>query len=212
MSLRLWLVRHGESTWNAEGRLQGRADPPLTDLGREQARRAGQRLAAFQIQALYCSPQQRALETAQIIGALLDLEPRSDVRLQEYDIGEATGHNWEGFLERWPHLREMARQGRRISGHIPGGEEIAAFHERVLGVMEGIRVAHDAGDVVVVAHGGVFSEYLGSLLHINPDYHLGLRFYNGSLTLVESLDEGWTDVVFVNEICHLQADGIGSGE
>jgi broad specificity phosphatase PhoE len=212
MSLRLWLVRHGESTWNAEGLLQGRADPPLTDLGREQARRVGQRLAASQIQALYCSPQRRALETARIIGHYLGLEPEPDERLREYDIGEATGSTWELLLERWPHLREVARQGRRVSREIPGAEENSAFRERVLGALEGIRAAHAAGDVVLVAHTGVFGEYLAALLHVKPEFHLGLRFYNGSLTLVESLDEGSTDVVFVNEICHLHTDGVGSGE
>ncbi|MFP4343400.1 MAG: histidine phosphatase family protein [Anaerolineales bacterium] len=211
MSLRLWLVRHGESTWNAAGRLQGRANPPLTELGREQARRVGRRLAALPVQALYCSPQQRALETARIIGRHLGVEPRLDERLQEYDIGEATGTDWEGLLERWPHLGEMARQGRRISRHIPGAEEIGAFHARVLGMMDEIQERHEAGDVAVVAHGGVFSDYLATLLHVNPGFHPGLRFDNGSLTLVESLEEGRADVIFVNETCHLSVDGDDEG-
>ena len=212
MSLRLWLVRHGESTWNAQGRLQGRADPSLTELGREQARRAGKRLAAQQIQVLYCSPQQRALETARIIGRHLGLEPRLDERLQEYDIGEATGTDWEGLLERWPHLEEMARQGRRISRHIPGSEEIGPFHARVLGMMNEIQGRHEAGDVAVVAHGGVFSDYLATLLHVRPGYHPGLRFDHASLTLVETVEEGWADVIFVNETCHLRIEGQDASE
>ena len=72
MSLRLWLVRHGESTWNALGLVQGWADPPLSEVGEWQAEQVAQRLAGVELAAVYSSTLQRAFQTAQIIAARLD--------------------------------------------------------------------------------------------------------------------------------------------
>ncbi len=203
MSLRIWLVRHAQSEWNAEGRLQGRADPPLTALGREQAARVAARLAEVELVALYSSPQRRALETAQAVAEAVRLEPELDTRLQEFDMGEATGCLWDSLMERWPHLEEVARRGERVSRHIPGAEDGAAFHARVWDVMSEVQARHSEGEVAVVAHGGVFSEYLATLLHVQAGYYPGLRFGNASLTLVAHYDDG-AAIHFVNETCHLR--------
>lgn len=204
MSLRLWLVRHGQSTWNAEGRIQGCADPPLTELGRWQAERVAQRLLSEDLTALYCSPLERAEETAAVIGDAVHLVPQVDERLREYDVGKgAEGVNWRTLVERWPHLEALAREGKRVSRHLPGAEPPETFTRRVLGAFDDIRSAYEEGEVGVVAHGGVFSEYLAYLLHAEPEYHPGLRFSNASLTLIELGGPGWVDIVFVNETCHL---------
>ena len=89
---RILLVRHGQSTWNADGRWQGRADPPLSDLGRRQAEVAAEALAELGITRVVASPLVRAHETATIVGAALGLHDRAPTaRLQERDAGEWTG-------------------------------------------------------------------------------------------------------------------------
>ena len=96
---RLMLIRHGRSTWNAEGRIQGQADPPLDEMGREQARRLAERLHGEPIVALYTSPLLRARETAGIIGQALDVPVTPDERLKEYDVGDVAGLTWDQLVE-----------------------------------------------------------------------------------------------------------------
>src|ERR687894_225034 len=100
---RLLLVRHGESTWNARGRWQGWADPPLTDLGRAQAEAAGP--AAAPVDAVVSSDLQRARATAELMAVALGLDPAAvhvepDVR--ERDVGDFTGLTRAEIEERWP--------------------------------------------------------------------------------------------------------------
>ncbi len=80
---RLLLVRHGETDWNADGRLQGQTDRPLSGFGREQARRLADELAAEDFEAIYSSDLARARETAEIVGARVGLPDMLDRRLRE---------------------------------------------------------------------------------------------------------------------------------
>lgn len=143
---RLLLVRHGESTWNADGRWQGQADPPLSTLGEQQATEAAQRADAFD--AIWSSDLTRARQTAEIIAKQLGLDVRLDARLRERDAGEWQGHTRAEIDEQWP---GYLATGRRP----PGFEEDQDLGERVLDAITEIRRAHSGGSVLVVAHGGV---------------------------------------------------------
>jgi broad specificity phosphatase PhoE len=144
---RLLFVRHGQSTWNAEGRWQGQADPPLSDLGRWQAALAAERLGAFD--AIVASPLERAHDTAHIIAELLGAGPVVvDHDLMERHAGEWAGLTRAEIDERWPGYLD---DGRRPTGY----EQDEAVLERVLGAVTRIGEAVPAGDVLVVTHGGV---------------------------------------------------------
>ncbi len=204
MSLRLWLVRHGESTWNATGRVQGWADPPLSELGMWQAERIAQRLANVEFTAIYTSTLQRAFQTAQIIAAKVGVAVVPDPRLREHGMGEATGMIWgrKAFFSRWPFLTEIANQGKPIRTYIPGSEPLETFMNRVNRSIHAIRQTHSGGDIAVVAHGGVFRHYLADLL----DASLGkaeFSFDNVSLSQVEYTEENFAKIRFVNDCCHL---------
>lgn len=178
---RILLVRHGQSTWNADGRWQGRADPPLSDLGVRQAEVAAETVAEFGITRIWASPLVRADQTARILSSRLGLEVENDARLAERDAGDWTGktrteieNGWPGFLD----------GGRRPNGF----ETDDVLHERALAAMEEIgRSAHEP--VVVVSHGGlirVVERALGSEPHSVPNLG-GLdirRSADGSLELV----------------------------
>jgi probable phosphoglycerate mutase len=144
---RLLVVRHGQSEWNATGRWQGRADPPLTDEGRRQSKVAGGALGTFD--AVVASPLLRAAETATIIAERLGIGPvLTDPDLVERDAGEWQGLTRSQIQEGWPGFLD---DGRRPPGYEPGDAMLA----RVLSALERISERMGDGDVLVVSHGGV---------------------------------------------------------
>jgi broad specificity phosphatase PhoE len=144
---RILLVRHGQSTWNADGRWQGQADPPLSDVGVDQAAAAADASAVDGVVALYASDLERARHTAQLIGARLGLHPVVDVRLRERDAGGWQGCTRAEIEAGWP---GFLGSGRRPDGYEPDASVLA----RVLDALAVVAAAHD-GDVLVVTHGGV---------------------------------------------------------
>lgn len=204
MSLRLWLVRHAESIWNAAGRIQGQADPPLSAQGYIQARSVALRLGEVELQALYASPLQRAEQTAQAIAETTGLEVLLDVRLQEHGVGEASGLDWDSIIVRWPQLEEIALRGELVVPHIPGAELMRDFEARVWAIFAEIRREHPEGDVVLVSHGGVFHTYLRKLMHVEDGYASRLSFGNASLSQVEFAADGHVNIRFVNDSHHLR--------
>jgi broad specificity phosphatase PhoE len=133
----LLLVRHGETDWNAEGRLQGHTDRPLNDFGRRQAAALAERLAGDGITAVYASDLSRAQETAEILAARLELPVVLDPDLRERDWG-----NWEGLTGTERDRVELV------------GEPVDVHSERVLGAVRRIAETHPGERIVVVTHGG----------------------------------------------------------
>ena len=133
----LLLVRHGETDWNAEGKLQGHTDRPLNDYGRRQAQALADRLAGESIDALYASDLSRARETAEILGAKLDLAVVVDPDLREKNWG-----NWEGLTS-----------DERLHVEFEG-ETSEAHRDRTLSAVQRIVERHPDGRIVVVTHGG----------------------------------------------------------
>ncbi len=204
MTLRLWLVRHAQSTWNAERRLQGKADPPLTEEGRRQAACVAKRLAKIEPTALYTSPLERTAETARVIGEATELRPITDPRLQEIGVGVASGMRWEEMMQQWPHLERIVRRGDLVLPHIPGAESLQAFGKRVAASLAEIRAVHEAGDVIVVSHGGVFRAYLGQIMKVPQGFTPVLQFRNTSVSQVSFRAPAWTGIHFINDISHLR--------
>jgi broad specificity phosphatase PhoE len=144
---RVLLVRHGQSEWNAAGRWQGQADPPLSDLGRLQAREAGRALGA--VDAIWSSDLQRAAETAIIIGDQIGVGPVVvDNRLRERDAGEWTGLTRAQIEQRNP---GFLADGNRPSGWEPDRDLLG----RAGAALASIAAAAPGGDVLVVTHAGV---------------------------------------------------------
>ncbi len=171
---RLILVRHGESTWNSEERLQGQLDPPLSDRGRDQARALAPILDAVPEERIVCSDLARARETAELLG----LRPgRFDERWREIDVGEWGGLTAAEVDAESPELTNW-RGGTRTA---PGGEPWPVFSARVAGAVDELVAA--AGPWIVVCHGGCIRVAVAHLTGADP-LHLGSP-PNASATVFE---------------------------
>ncbi|HET7572304.1 MAG TPA: histidine phosphatase family protein [Gaiellaceae bacterium] len=131
------LVRHGETDWNAAGRLQGHTDRPLNEYGRRQAKQLAAELAGEEFDAVYASDLARARETAEIVGERLGLPVVLDPDLRERNWG-----TWEG-------LTPLERDRVEFAGETSG-----EHRERMLRALRRISERHPAGRVLVVSHGG----------------------------------------------------------
>ncbi len=201
--MRLIFVRHGESVWNVEGRVQGIADPPLSERGREQARLVAERIAReFRPAAVYASALQRATETGRIIAERLGLPLNVDARLNEYDIGAFTGLTGAEVAERYPEIH--ARWEMDVQWvPVPGEEGLYPFLDRITKAIGEIVAAHPGdAEVVVVTHGGVMSLYLGDLIGLNPRMRMPWWFANASITIVEP-EGSRPRIVRLNDVGHL---------
>jgi broad specificity phosphatase PhoE len=146
----LYLVRHGETEWNAARRIQGRTDIPLNDTGREQARQAAELLARRRWQGVYTSPLGRAHETARIIADRLGLAGVTDIdALVERDYGEAEGMGFDEIEALYP-------EGVRAPGQ-ETREEVAA---RVVPALLELAERHPGERLVIVSHGGAIRSVL----------------------------------------------------
>ena len=144
---RVLLIRHGQSEWNAIGRWQGQADPPLSDLGRRQAREAARAIGA--VDAVWASDLQRAAETAAIISADIGVGPVVlDPDLRERDAGDFSGLTRAEIDERFPGYLEDHRRP-------PGWEPDEHLLARALRVVHEIAREVPGGDVLAVTHGGL---------------------------------------------------------
>ena len=147
---RILLARHGETEWNRIGRWQGQADPPLNEVGLQQAAELAERLAGDGISAIYASDLQRASETARVIGERLGLDVVEDEALREIDVGSWSGLTRPEVEARFP--EGFARWQAGQIGH--DGETSEQLTERVVAAVERIARAHPGDTVLVVTHGG----------------------------------------------------------
>lgn len=153
---RILAIRHGETAWNVDTRIQGQLDIPLNETGQWQAARLGQALAAQeQIDAIYTSDLLRAHATAQAIGSAVNRPLQTHVGLRERGFGDFQGKT---FAEIEKHLPEDAlRWRKRDPNWAPpgGGESLLVMRERVLATVAQLAAAHVGENMVLVAHGGV---------------------------------------------------------
>jgi 2,3-bisphosphoglycerate-dependent phosphoglycerate mutase/probable phosphoglycerate mutase len=206
----LWLIRHAESEHNADGRVQGWLDSPLTAWGRRQARQAGLHLAADEadggeVAAIVASDLRRAADTATLIAEGLGWDPASvrfDARLREYDTGVWSGLTPREIDEHWP--GQLTRWRERELAAPPSGETRAAFAARAREALQDVVRDHPGERVLIVTHGGVLrmvERFVGA-----PPRQLanltGRRiraFAAGGFEALEPLDLGDPDTVGVGE-------------
>ena len=192
--LRLLFVRHGQSEWNALGRWQGQADPPLSDFGRMQARLAARAItaaterASAPVAAIVTSTLVRALETATIISDELQVHPvHLETDLIERDAGEWSGLTRAEIDERFP---GYLGNGSRPPGYEPDNVMLDRTCRAVDRIIERFAALDEPATVVVITHGGVIytlESHLGAPFQRKPN--LGARWFvvrDGELEISEA--------------------------
>ena len=144
---RILAIRHGETAWNTESRIQGHTDIPLNDTGLWQAERVAQALLGESLQAVYSSDLQRARTTAEAIAQAQQLTLSLDPGLRERHFGHLEGLTHQEITARWP---EQARRWReRDPAFGPdGGETLQAFYDRVVCTLAGLARRHPGGCMI----------------------------------------------------------------
>jgi 2,3-bisphosphoglycerate-dependent phosphoglycerate mutase len=175
------LVRHGETDWNVEGRLQGWTDIPLNEVGREQARVAAAELAIRPIGSIFSSDLSRARDTAAAIAQAVDVEVVTDPTLRERNYGVAEGRltselnaELDGRLDEYWADPDFA---------FDGGETRREAYERLGGFLAGV-VAQAPQEIVVVSHGGALRVARGFLEGIQVERLPHWNFANAEITTV----------------------------
>jgi probable phosphoglycerate mutase len=188
---RICLVRHGETEWNADCRIQGQIDIALNQTGLDQAVAAGSWLRNAGIVALYSSDLRRAWATAQAIGAALGLAPVAVPEMRERRYGIFEGLTYEEARARFPEgYAAFARRDADYS--FDGGESLTQMAARVTGKLEEIAAAHPRQNVAVVLHGGVL-DIVNHFVRGNPlEMPRDFLIPNAGISWIAAVDGAWT--------------------
>ncbi|RYM06666.1 histidine phosphatase family protein [Sporolactobacillus sp. THM7-7] len=188
------LVRHGETDWNALGKLQGREDIPLNTRGKEQAKMVGQYLKGTHFSAVYTSPLLRAKETASIVNQYIGGVPMTESgAFIEKAYGQASG------------MTVTERDRHYPGGQIPGLEPFDTIEKRAMSGLKKIKEHHPGDQVLVVSHGGLINVILSALS--KGEIGTGrTKLYNTCISHIVSNGDSWT-ILDYNRIDHLSRFG-----
>lgn len=184
MGCRVYLVRHGETTWNSLLKFQGQTDIPLSERGRRQAELLAQRLADEEFQTCYASDLSRAFETAEILVKPHGLAVHPIPALRELNFGA-----WEGLTI--PEIKTIYSEEIKqwwespLTTRIPRGETLAEMVGRSTLAIKKIINSNSEGNVLVVSHGGAIRSIVGTVLGMDLNQYWRLRLDNASLNIVD---------------------------
>jgi probable phosphoglycerate mutase len=186
----LFLIRHGETEWNREGRMQGHGDSPLTEQGRAQARAIGLRLAELQPQVLVCSDLGRARATAALVAEHLGLAVEIHPGLRERNLGIFEGLTLAEAEARHP---EAYRQWRAHDPAfvIPGGESVDQRTARVAAACLALVQTHAGKRIAAITHGGCLDSMIRHVLHIPPTVPRAYKLANAAFNHFRFTQNRW---------------------
>ena len=208
-SVRLLLVRHGETTWNQENRWQGHADIPLSEAGYRQAQQLAQRLAAERrtVHALYASDLVRAWQTAEILGEAIALPPIPHVAWREMDIGDWSGLTTAEVVTRYPEEWERLRAGEDLPRG--GGETFSQFQQRIVQIARDLIMRHAGEQVAIVTHGGVVRAFLLHCRQLPMSQFRQIdKIGNTGISEVTFFADGEATIHSINDTKHLNGSAL----
>ncbi len=200
--MRLYLIRHGQSTWNKQNRIQGHSNPPLTEKGRTQIGKLIPRLKREGIEKIIASPLKRAHESAQILAKGLGVECHTYRGLMEIFLGE-----WEGMSP--DEINQSYNDGYKkwLKGpskiRIPKAETISQFRRRAVKAFKEIVASETKERVVLVTHGGILTALISHWLKADFDKVLLSLFCENSCLTIAEVYEGKVYLTEVNDTAHL---------
>ncbi len=205
--MQLILIRHGESVWNEEGRVQGTSNPILSKRGVHQAEmlaaKFNRSVEVTPQYAVYSSPLARAHSTASIITSKHDLPINICQDLREIQLGEWEGKHFSQLQQEYPEMIKLW-YSEPLSVSVPGGETVMEFRDRVVSAMNEIVKRHEQDEkIMVVAHGGVISIYIAHLLEMNLNRIWFMALKNASVSILDCWEDNKVCLRLFNDTCHL---------
>jgi probable phosphoglycerate mutase len=185
------LIRHGETEWNATGRIQGHRPVSLNTRGQQQAQAVATRLQGEQFDALYSSDLKRTIQTAEAIATLTHHSIYTDARLREWDLGILTGLTRTEAEAQYPDAYAIYNTSR-VDAPIPSGESIRNRYTRVTTCLEELASKHPNQTLVVITHGGPLGDCYRRATHLSFDKALTVELYNAGLNVITIQDTTWT--------------------
>ncbi len=206
---RVLAIRHGQTAWNAEQRLQGHTDIALDNTGRWQAEQMAQALAEESLSAIYSSDMLRAHHTALALAQTTGVAVHTQQQLRERHFGFLEGCTYAEIDQRWPQDARWWRQ-RDVLARPGGGESLVQFSNRCVGAAIQLAARHPGGAIALVAHGGVldclYRAATGLSLGAPRTWQLGNASINRLLWTPQGLSlVGW------NDDQHLQQESQAAG-
>ncbi len=198
---RVVAVRHGETAWNVQTRIQGQLDIGLNAIGRQQAERLGRALADENLDAIYASDLQRAADTARAVSERAGVPVRTDAALRERGFGSFEGLTWAEVEQQHPDESRRWRE-RDASFGPPGGETLAVFYERAVSALAAIAARHRGQHIAIVTHGGVLDALYRAASRVALDAPRTWQLGNASINRVLHGEQGFT-LVGWNDSLHL---------
>lgn len=199
---RILAIRHGETAWNVDTRIQGQLDIPLNDTGRWQARRLAQALAGEELHAVYASDLSRAHATGEIVARRLGLPIELHPGLRERHFGGFQGHTHAEVETRWPVEARRWRQ-RDPDFSPPQGERLADFYARCVATASGLALRHPGQTIALVAHGGVLDCLYRAATHQPLDAPRAWSITNASINRLLHGEQGFS-LIGWGDIGHLE--------
>jgi len=201
---RLLVIRHGETAWNRETRIQGHIDIPLNATGRWQARQVAQALQDEGLHAVYSSDLQRAQDTAQAIAQASGVALVVDVQLRERHFGSLEGLTQDEITQTRPD--EARRWRERDPAYGPdGGETLQAFYDRCVSALTRLAQQHPGQTIAVVAHGGVLDCFYRAANRVALHAPRTWKVTNASINRLIYHPEGFAMLSWADNR-HLEAD------
>ena len=200
--VKIILVRHGETNWNQARRIQGGgSNTPLNQRGKNQAESIALKLKREKIQAIYSSPLQRALDTAQAIAHYHQLEVTIEPSLREIEVGQLEGVLVTEIGKRLDHFLITDGQSGELP-KMPGGESLTEVQQRVWSTIQHLADRHTDGIIVVVTHYFAILAIICAALNLPLSQISRFRLEPGSISTI-TLDEQVTRLISFNDSCHL---------
>ena len=188
---RILAIRHGETAWNVDNRIQGQLDVPLNDTGRWQAERLADALADEEIAVVYSSDLARARQTAEAVAARGGRSLVDDTGLRERAFGIFEGRTWREIEANWP--VESERWRRRDPAFGPeGGEVLERFYERCVATATRLAARHPGETIALVAHGGVMDCLYRAATRVGLQAPRSWQLGNASINRLLHTSEGLT--------------------
>jgi probable phosphoglycerate mutase len=207
---RVLAIRHGETTWNAEGRMQGQLDTALSEHGRWQARQMAAALAGEGIDAICSSDLARAFDTAGFLAEQTGAVLTTDRALRERGFGHFEGLTYAEIDLRFP--PEAERWRRREPDFAPaGGETLRAFNDRCLGACVRLAAAHAGQTLAIVAHGGVLDCLYRAASRVELQAPRSWELVNAGINRLLYSEAGGFTLVGWNDSRHLEEVGLDEG-